>query len=62
MDVNFLTRCMAGHDLTEPGAYVYSQTGIRSCRACQQPKKKGKGDGFTDSWMNQYSESPREKP
>lgn len=62
MDVNFLGSCTAGHDLTQPGAYLYSQTGIRVCRACQQPKKKGKGDGLTGSWFNQYSGSPREKP
>lgn len=56
-----LSCCMAGHDLTVDGAYVYASNGARSCRLCQQPKKKGtaKGEGLTGSWFNQYSESPR---
>jgi len=56
--------CANGHDLTQLGAYAYANSGLRSCRACSQQtgKKKVKGQGFSPSWLNQYTDSPREKP
>ena len=57
-----IPNCTNGHDLTQPDAYAYTNTGLRSCRACQQQAKaqKRKGQGFTGSWLNQNSESPRD--
>ena len=52
-----ITTCAIGHDLTQPGAYAYSSTNMRTCRACQQPaeKRRPKGQGFAPSWLNQYT-------
>jgi len=56
-----MTYCANGHDLTQPGAYAYANSGLRSCRACQQvtSKRRTKGQGFSPSWLNQYTDSPR---
>ena len=32
--------CANGHDLTVEDAFVYSSTGLRSCRACLQAVRK----------------------
>lgn len=42
------TECAKGHDLTQPGAYIYKSNGQRECRACnpeaqKQRKKRGLG-------------------
>jgi len=33
-------QCANGHDLTVEDAFIYSSTGLRSCRACLQAVRK----------------------
>lgn len=46
--------CINGHDLTQPDAYVYKDSGLRECRQCVLLKTKPRDKRGGMGWANHY--------
>lgn len=50
IDYSPFTTCLAGHDLTQPEAFIYIANGNRICRACAsaKPRNRSNNTGYAD--------------